>query len=97
MTASPMNFSTVPPWRSRTSSHLLEIPRHDVAERLRIEPLAERRRAGDVGEEDGDGLADLPGSSGSQRLATAAAEAEAVRVLLTAARAGEQAQSVRRR
>ena len=35
----------------------LEVPPHDVAKELRVEALAEGRRAGDVGEQDRDDLA----------------------------------------
>ena len=34
-------------------SHRIEVPRHDLSERLGIESLAKRRPVGDVGEEDG--------------------------------------------
>ena len=34
-------------------SHRIEVPRHDLPERLGVESLAERRPVGDVGEEDG--------------------------------------------
>ena len=34
--------------------HPLEPPRHDQSQRLRVEPLSERRRIGHVCEEDGD-------------------------------------------
>ena len=37
--------------------HPLEVAREQRAQRLGVEPLAERRRAGDVAEEDGDDLA----------------------------------------
>ena len=43
ITASPMNFSTVPPWRSSDLAHA-EVARHHLAQRLRIEALAERGR-----------------------------------------------------
>ena len=39
--------------------HLLEEPRHQTAERFRIELLAERRRSRDVTEQDRDGLSNL--------------------------------------
>src|SRR5215813_5574631 len=77
--------------------HLLEVARHDTAERLRVESLSERRRPGHVGEEDGDGLAHLPSSRGRQHRAAAAAEAKALRILMAAARAPDHAQSVRRK
>ncbi len=42
-------------------AHRVEVARLHVAERLRIESLAERRRAGDIAEDDRDRLADLAG------------------------------------
>ena len=59
ITASPMNFSTVPPCRSIAGLHGVEEPRHDAPEGLGVEPLAEGGGAGHVAEQDGDGLADL--------------------------------------
>ena len=40
-------------------AHLLVVAGHDAAQRLGIQAFAERGRAGDVGEQDRDGLADL--------------------------------------
>ena len=37
ITASPMNFSTVPPWRLELLAHDVEVARHDRAERFRVE------------------------------------------------------------
>src|SRR5262249_30980261 len=66
----------------------IEVGVHHVAERLRIEPLAERGRAGDVAEEDGDDLALLAGARrGYERGAARVAEARALRVPGPAARA----------
>ena len=45
ITASPMNFSTVPPCRSSTGAHLVEVLEHHAPQRLRVDPLAEARRA----------------------------------------------------
>ena len=70
ITASPMNFSTVPPWRSTIALHALEVAREQRAQRLWVESLAERRRAGDVAEEDGDGLALLAGGAAPRRAAS---------------------------
>ena len=54
MTASPMNFSTVPPCRSSTAD--IRSKKRDMTRRSvsGIEPLAERRRIRDIREEDGD-------------------------------------------
>ncbi len=59
MTASPMNFSTVPPCRSRTALTSIEVARDHAPQRLGVELLAERRRVDDVAEEDRDRLAHL--------------------------------------
>ena len=66
--------------------HRVEVARHHATERLRVEQLAERRRAGDVAEHDGDGLADLvaPRLLGKRRRARHA-EARLVGVLDAAA------------
>ena len=45
MTSSPMNFSTVPPWRLDDLGHLGEVARHDLADGLRVEAVPEHRRA----------------------------------------------------
>ena len=57
MTASPMNFSTVPPSASISARMAAKNAPMTSLSRLGVEPLAERRRAGDVGEQDGDDLA----------------------------------------
>ena len=49
-TASPMNFSTVPPCRSSAAAHLVEVRAHQLLHRLRVDPLAHRRRPGHVAE-----------------------------------------------
>ena len=59
MTASPMNFSIVPPCRSSDGAHRVEVAGHHLAQRLRVEPLAERGRPLQVAEDDRDGLANL--------------------------------------
>ena len=57
ITASPMNFSTVPPWRSTIALHPLEVAREQRAQPLGIERLAERGRAGHIAEQHRHGLA----------------------------------------
>ncbi len=52
MTASPMNFSTVPPYRPITSAREVEVPRQRLAHLLRVALLGERREAHEVGEQD---------------------------------------------
>ncbi len=72
-------------------AHLVEVAGHHPPQRLGVEPLAQRCRPAQVGEENGDGLAGLgPGwRLGSEHSATAAAEAEPVRILVSTARAGD--------
>ena len=65
--ASPTNFSTVPPWRSRIARELGVVARHQLAEDLRIGALAERRGADEVAEDDRDGLAHVRRRSGQRR------------------------------
>ena len=76
--------------------HLLEVPAHDAAEGLRVEPLAQRGRARDVAEYDRDGLANLggPGGRRPERRAAERAERELLRGLAAAGRAGEHGASV---
>ena len=57
--ASPMIFSIVPPCDSKTAPHLVEVEGQDLAQRLRIEALAERGRALQVGVDDRREAADL--------------------------------------
>ena len=85
-----MNFSTVPPWRSSTLAQSRSSA-PSPPKRLGVQRLAERGRARYVGEEHGHGLAGLgPGwRLGSEHSATAAAEAEPVRILVSTARAGD--------
>jgi hypothetical protein len=65
--------------------HPLEVAGEEAAKRLGIDRLAERCRPGDVAEEDGDRLAYTPSSLDRERRAAGTAEAEAVRILLSAA------------
>ena len=71
--------------------HRVEVAGHQLAQRLGVEPLAEVGRAPQIGEDDRDGLADLPRWRRSfgrrERGAAVAAEAEAGRILLAAVRA----------
>ena len=88
MTASPTNFSTEPPCRSRIDAKILEVAAHPRAQRLGVGRLAERRRADEVAEEDRDDLALLAGRLGDgERGSARAAEARVVGVLAPAARA----------
>ena len=54
ITASPMNFSTVPPCTLDDPGRLLEVAAEQLAHRLRVAVLGERREADEVGEEHGD-------------------------------------------
>jgi hypothetical protein len=66
---------------------LLEVAAHGAAQALGIESLAERRRAGDVAEENGHRLPDVPrGRLGGQFRATGSAELEPVRIFPAAGR-----------
>ena len=66
--------------------HPLEVAREQRAQRLRVEPLAERGRAGDVAEEDGHGLALLARRRGvGERRAAGVAEARTLRDVVVAA------------
>ncbi len=76
----------------------LEVARQHVAQALRIEPLAERGRAGDVAEEDGDGLPLLARRRGRrQRRGALVAEPCSRRVVVTAARTDRHVQRLERR
>ena len=57
ITASPMNFSTVPPWRSTIALHALEVARQQRPEPPPGRSTRPGRRAGQVAEDDGDRLA----------------------------------------
>ena len=91
MTASPMNFSTVPPSASISSRIADEVGVHHVAGTLGVELFAERRRAGDVGEQDRDELPFLATSGArGDELSTAGRAETGVLIDLNAARgAGE--------
>ena len=96
MTASPTNFSTVPPCRSRIDAEILEVPPHARAQGLRIRRLAERRRPDEIAEEDRHDLALLArrlrqGEGGS----AGAAEARVLRVLPPTAGAPRHVLSLR--
>ncbi len=66
-------------------AHPFVVRAHRRAQRLRVDAMAERRRAAQIAEQDRDDLADLTGSlGGRQRRPAAAAEAEAVWVLAAA-------------
>ena len=68
-------------------THLVEVPADRAPQRLGIKPLAERRRAGEVGEDDGHCLPELPRRSrGQECRSTLTAELEAVRAQLSALR-----------
>ena len=54
MTASPMNFSTVPPYSSISLPAGVEVAGEEFAHLLWVAALGERREADEVGEEDGD-------------------------------------------
>src|SRR5205814_8251069 len=74
-----------------------EVAMHDLAQRLRVERLAEARRALEVGEDDRDGLADLlRPDSRRERRAAEPAEPEAVGVLLAAGGTRRHPASLRR-
>ena len=67
----------------------VEVARHHRPQRLRVEPLPEGGRPGDVAEEDGDGLPLLSRLRRSgERRAAGVAEARTLPVLGAAARAG---------
>ena len=99
ITASPMNFSTVPSWRSIATAHRVEVALHHLAQRLGVELLADRRGAGDIGEQDRHPPArlvrTLAGALGGDRRPAVQAEARSLRVGLAAARAGQHGRSVR--
>ena len=95
MTASPMNFSTVPPWCSTIALHALEVAREQRAEPLGVDRLAERGGAGEVAEEDGDRLPlGLRRRSGRRLRAALGAEPERCVRLEAAARTGRHTASL---
>ena len=67
----------------------LEVAGHDPAQRLRVQPLPQRRRAADVADHHRDHLAGAPPLLGGQGGAAVEAEAGPLRVLLAAARTGQ--------
>ena len=70
------------------ASRVLEVAAHRRPHRLRVEPLPERGRAGQVAEDDRDGLSDLAGGLGLlERRAAGAAEPEPLGIFLPTARA----------
>ena len=82
MTASPMNFSIVAAVPLELGAHLVEVARHHLPERLRVERLAEGRRALQVGEDDRHDLAVLLCRAGvRERRPTGEAELRNRRVL----------------
>ena len=60
MTASPMNFSTLPPCRSTIDSHPVEVTGEQRSEPLGVDGFAECGGARQVAEQDGNRLALLP-------------------------------------
>jgi hypothetical protein len=73
----------------------LEVARHHVAQALRVDPLAERRRARDVAEQDGHDLPHLARGHGLAECGAArVAEARALAVLGPAARTDEHGASL---
>ena len=75
--------------------HPLEVARQQSAQRLRIRPLAQRRRTGDVAEEHRDDLANFPRrSSGLQRTAALRAEPGGGVRLVPATHAGRHVRSL---
>ena len=76
-------------------AHRLEVARLHVAQRLGIQALAERRRAGQVAEHDRDRLADLAlERAGRQGGRAGGAEGEVIGALATAVRTGQHPTSV---
>src|SRR6266511_2874656 len=74
-----------PAVRFERSLHLLEVAGHDPAKGFGIQPLAEARGAGDVGEHDGDHLADLALlRDGFEGPAAGGTESGTLRVVFTA-------------
>jgi len=69
------------------STHLVEVARHHLAPRLRVELLRHRRRSLEIGEDDRHGLSHfLRRKRRSERRPAKAAETELLRVLLAAVR-----------
>src|SRR4051812_42679874 len=70
----------------------VEVARHHTAERLRVELLAEGRRAGHIGEQDSYRLTHLAACRGREPGAARCAEARPFSILLAAAWARQHAQ-----
>ncbi len=86
ITASPMNFSTVPAVPLEDRARVLEVPPHRRSHGLGVVSLPERGRARQVAEDDRDGLPDLTGHLGLlERRAAGAAELEPLWIFLAAA------------
>jgi hypothetical protein len=95
-TASPMNFSTLPPNRS-SSDRRCVVRREERAHVFRIHLLRLRGKADQVAEEHRHDLALFArGQRGGERCGTFAAELEALRVVLAASGANRHRRSVRR-
>ena len=60
ITASPMNFSTVPPWRSSSAANALVVRPQECLDVLRVHRLRARREPDEVAEDDRDDLALAP-------------------------------------
>jgi hypothetical protein len=85
-----MNFSIVPPWALIAALIDSKYAFHHLAQRLRVEGLAEARRALEVAEEDRYELPDLlDGHGRRERRAAEPAQAEFGGVLLAAVGAGD--------
>ena len=69
ITASPMNFSIGPAVAHQRVAHRLEVAGEHLPQGLRVERLAQARRAGEVAEHD---RHDLPESLGRRRLGASA-------------------------
>ena len=98
MTASPMNFSTVPPSPLELRADAVVVGTEDGAHLLGIELLRFRREPDEVAEEDGDDLALLARRDrlGAESGPAHPAQAKALGVLLAAARARDHGERVRR-
>ena len=94
MTASPTNFSTVPPYRS-ISRETRVVRAERGPDVLGVGPVGAGREADEVDEEHGDDLALLAGRRCLERRAAGEAEARALRVLLAAVGADDHRASVR--
>jgi hypothetical protein len=77
-------------------AHLLEVAAQDPTKRLRVEAFTEGGRAGDVGENDGDCLPNVPLDRSARRKRRRAGQAEPreLRVLLAAGAANGHTSSL---